>query len=130
MPFNYYKMLADPTHAWLSDPDSPFRSWQSRKYPFIHFKFRRFKRKSYGRELQLLKYPVAECPCLYKPAKPTARLSVGYPCDIKAGKDRFNYLMERLIKIWHREAEMLNCDHDKPFVRMSDDSLANLFPLI
>ena len=127
---DYYKLLSDPKHAWLNDPDSPFRCWESKRYPFIHFEFRRHKRKTYGQGSRLLKVPVAERPCLYKPGDRLSRLGVGIPLRLKPGKERFNFAIERLIEIWHREAAKHNCDHPKPFVRMSDDLLTDLFPLI
>ena len=125
---DYYKILSDPEHAWLNDTGSPFRCWQSRKYPFIHFEYRRHKRVSYGPSPQALKYPVAERPYLYIPGGKTRQV-FGAPSSITQAKYRFNYQMERLIKAWHREAKKLDCDHSKPFVRMADDLLADLFPL-
>ena len=131
---DYYKMLSDPTHAWLNDPDSPFRTpCGLRHMPCIYFKFRTFKLKSYGPKPQRLKYPVAEKPCLrwYRNGSWGNR-QVAFPMsnpEKLSTKERFNYQIDRLIKSWHREAELSHCDHEKPYLVMEDDSLSELFHL-
>ena len=61
---DYFKILSDPTHSWLEDPDSPFRCWANKKEPYIQFNHRSLKRRlGYGS--RKLKYPVAENPRLY-----------------------------------------------------------------
>lgn len=127
---DYYKLLSDPSHAWLDDPDSPFRTPSSvRHSPCIYFKFRTFRRRSYGPKPQRLKYPVAEHPCLrwYKDGE-WCRRRVAYTEKLSS-KEAFNYQMECLIKHWHREAESMNCDHERPYVVMKDDSFTELFHL-
>jgi hypothetical protein len=127
---DYYKLLSDPSHAWLNDPDSPFRIPSGvRQSPCIYFKFRTFKLRSYGPKPQRLKYPVAEHPCLrwYKDRE-WCRRRVAYTEKLSS-KEAFNYQMEYLIKHWHRQAESLNCDHEKPYVVMEDDSFTELFHL-
>ena len=127
---DYYKMLSDPSHAWLNDPDSPFRTPSGLRHsPCIYFKFRTFKRKSCGPKPQQLKYPVAEHPCLrlYKDGR-WAKRQIAFTERLSA-KDRFNHQMERLIKHWHEEADAMHCDHEKPFVVMEDDSFSGLFHL-
>ena len=127
---DYYKMLSDPSHAWLNDPDSPFRTPSGyKRLPCIYFKFRTFKLKSYGPKPQRLKYPVAEKPCLrlYRDGK-WANRQVLYS-DKLSTKERFNYQIDRLIKSWHREAELSHCDHEKPYLVMEDDSFTELFHL-
>ena len=127
---DYYKMLSDPTYAWLNDPDSPFRTPSGyKRLPCIYFKFRTFKLKSYGPKPQRLKYPVAEKPCLryYRDGR-WANRQVLYS-DKLSTKERFNYQMDRLIKSWHKEAELSHCDHEKPYLVMEDDSFTELFHL-
>lgn len=134
MMIDYYKMLSDPSHAWLNDPDSPFRTPSAyKRVPFIYFKFRTFRRRSYGPKPQRLKYPVAEQPCLriYRDGR-LARRHVAFPMsnpERLSTKERFNYQIDRLIKSWHREAELSHCDHEKPYLVMEDDSLTELFHL-
>jgi hypothetical protein len=127
---DYYKLLSDPSHAWLNDPDSPFRTPNNfRKFPCIYFRFRTFKLKSYGPKPQRLKYPVAEKPGLrwYRNGS-WAKSQVAYSLKLSA-KERFNYQIDRLIKRWHEEAELSHCDHEKPYLVMEDDSLTELFHL-
>lgn len=131
---DYYKLLSDPSHAWLNDPDSPFRTPSGyKRLPCIHYKFRTFKRKSYGPKPQRLKYPVAEQPYLrfYRDGR-WARRQVAYPMgnpERLSTKERFNYQIDLLIKSWHREAELSNCDHEKPYLLVEDDILTELFHL-
>ena len=131
---DYYKLLSDPSHAWLNDPDSPFRTPSGyKRLPCIYFKFRTFKRRSYGPKPQRLKYPVAEQPCLrlYRDGR-WARTRVAFPVGNPkrlSTKEQFNYQIDRLIKKWHSEAESMNCDHEKPYLVMEDDSLTELFHL-
>ena len=129
---DYYKMLSDPSHAWLNDPDSPFRTpsgYDYKRIPCIYFKFRTFKRKSCGPRPQQLKYPVAEHPCLrlYKDGR-WARTQLACSASMSY-KERFNYQMERLIKRWHEESQSMGCDHLKPYILMEDDSISELFHL-
>jgi len=127
---DYYKLLSDPSHAWLSDPDSPFRTpCGYKRLPCIYFKFRTFKLKSYGPRPQPLRYPVAEKPCLrwYKDGSWGNRQVL---CSDKLSrKEAFNYQIDRLIKSWHEEAELSHCDHEKPYLVMEDDCLTELFHL-
>ena len=125
---DYFKLLSDPSHAWLHDLDSPFRTPNAlKKFPCIYFKFRTHKLKVDGGRRQRLKIPVADNPCLriYKEDGWTRR-SVGYPISLSV-KERFNYQIPLLIKCWHREAKSMNCDHEKPYLVMEDDTLAELF---
>mgnify|MGYP003149957195 CR=1 FL=1 len=125
--FNYYSILADPEHRWLNDEYSLFRCYEHGIYPFISFKFRNYRiRSSHLQGAQRLLTPVAENPYLYLPDKRNVRC--GMPMGLKTPKDKFNYAMERMIKSWHRHAKELGCDHFRPYVRMEDDSLVNLFP--
>ena len=127
---DYYKMLSDPSHAWLNDPDSPFRTPNNyKRLPCIYFKFRSFKRRSYGPKPQRLKYPVAEHPYLrlYKHGR-WAKRQIAFTENLSS-KERFNYQMERLIKHWHGEADVMHCDHEKPYLLMEDDSFTELFHL-
>ena len=118
---NYYKLLSDPSHAWLNDPDSPFRIPNNfRKFPCIYFRFRNFKLKSYGPRQQRLKTPVVDDPCLriFEKGQWTRR-RFAYPVSLSM-KERFNYQMNLLIKSWHKIAESMDCSHEKPFVVMED----------
>ena len=130
MTIDYYKMLSDPSHAWLNDPDSPFRIPNNfRKFPCIYFRFRNFALKSYGPRQRRLKTPVVDDPCLriYEEGK-WKRRRVAYS-ERLSRKERFNYQMNFLIKSWHRVAESMDCSHEKPFVVMEDDSFNELFHL-
>ena len=130
---DYYKMLSDPSHAWLNDPDSPFRTPSGlRNSPCIYFKFRTFIRKSrrcYGSKPKRLVYPVAERPYLrwYRNGSWGNRQVMS--SEKLSRRQRFNYQMERLIKHWHGEADVMHCAHEKPYLVMEDDSFTELFHL-
>ena len=127
---DYYKLLSDPSHAWLNDPDSPFRTPSGLRHsPCIYFKFRTFKLRSYGPKPQRLKYPVAEKPFLrwYRNGSWGNRQVLS--SDKLSTKERFNYQIDRLIKSWHEVAELSHCDHEKPYLVMEDDSFNELFHL-
>ena len=125
---NYYKLLSDPSHAWLNDPFSPFRTPSGyERVTCIYFKFRTFRSKP-GPKTRL-KVPIVEQPSLrYLRDGKWARTQVA--CSAKMSyRERFNYQMERLIKKWHEEAQRMGCDHFKPYILMEDDSLTELFHL-
>ena len=127
---NYYKLLSDPSHAWLNDPLSPFRTpsgYDYKRIPCIYFKLRTFRSKPGPKSR--LKVPVVERPSLrYLRDGKWARTQLACSASMSY-KERFNYQMERLIKRWHEEAQSMGCDHLKPYILMEDDSLSELFHL-
>tara|TARA_Y100000401_G_C8257529_1_gene191551 strand:+ start:306 stop:707 length:402 start_codon:yes stop_codon:yes gene_type:complete len=127
---DYFKILSDPTHSWLEDPDSPFRCWANKKEPYIQFNHRSLKRRlGYGS--RKLKYPVAENPRLYVYKDGSRKGLVNSveqaTTERISPKQRFNWQIEKLICKWHEEARASGCDHEKPWLQMSSDCLGEMF---
>ena len=127
---DYFKILSDPTHTWLEDPDSPFRCWANKKEPYITFNHRSLKRRlGYGS--RKLKYPVAENPRLYVyrdgSRKGLINSVAQATTERTSPKERFNWQIEKLICKWHEEAQAAGCDHARPWLQMSSDCLGEMF---
>ena len=130
-PIDYYKLLSDPKHEWLNDEEkNPFRIMGPHDYktrPCIRFNFRNFKRTHARTRLVT---PVAERPILFVPREDgqKSRIQYAYSCSkSQKPKDRFNWAMDKLIERWHKEAELMECQHEKPLIQMYDDSFSSLF---
>jgi len=124
---NYYSLLTAKDTSWMADDESPFRFPISFKgIPFVHCELRNFKRSS----LKKLVRPVVENPKLYIPSETGRKCLIFSECSSKSisVRAKFNWQMQQCIDKWHKHAEGLGCDDQRPYLRLFDDSLASLFP--
>ena len=122
---DYFKILSDPTHAWLQDPDSPFRCWANKKEPYIQFSHRSLKRRlGYG--TRKLKYPVAENPRLYVYKDGSRKGLINSVAQ--ATTERVSQKQSSIgrSRNCHEEAQAAGCDHEN-LLQMSSDCPGEMF---